>query len=41
MRDGNMEIRHRDGFETPVSTTIMVQQDSDDRVLGGILLCRA
>ena len=41
VRDGNMEIRHRDGFETPVSTTIMVQQDSNDRVLGGILLCRA
>ena len=41
VRDGNMEIRHRDGSETPVSTTILVQQDSDDRVLGGIVLCRA
>lgn len=41
VRDDGMEIRHRDGFETPVSTTIVVQQDSEDRVLGGILLCRA
>ena len=41
VRDDDMEIRHRDGSETPVSTTIVVQQDADDRVLGGIVLCRA
>ena len=41
VRGDNLEIQHRDGFEPPVSTTIVVQQASDDRILGGLLLRRA